>query len=154
MYDLTFRDKILKYKATVNTVPLIFVNEDFEEERGVFVPKGTVLEMVQDCLELMGEFYSMNSYTKQIETRPNRNRSSWDIWRHIIYICPEITIFQVMAALFENREGNMESLNCCDIERRVFRYRINGPDCVMNGESDEFDKKFSQWKYIDPSWTE
>ena len=106
--------------------PLIFSTGNCEE---IEIEKEDISlsELVEKVLDLTGQFYSLNSETKELETPPARNRSSFDIWRHVKYFNSDITIYQVMhvlADLIINKIRNETiSFFCPDIKRRIFIFK-------------------------------
>jgi len=87
-----------------------------------------------ECMIILTLYYSKflssyNSKTKVLETAPNKRRSVLDIWRHIIYFHPEISIFSVMAMLTSKRvKHKLFSTVCYSLGRRVFKLnnRVTG----------------------------
>lgn len=91
---------------------------------------------------------SEDSYTSEDGFQCNRNRwrSSLDIWRHIIYFKPEITILQVMNSLF-NIGDTLSGHFCDNIMRRVFRTKTYGRLSIS--ERDEYKLYWKDWNNID-----
>jgi hypothetical protein len=146
----------LKNGYVMSLAPLFF--EGYLSNVEEFDPnKYSVEDMIERTLELCKDHYSTNSETKDWETGPNRSRSSLDIWRHIKYYYPTITIFDVMHALYNMGKNDMEDQNlgglfCPDIRRRVFRLlRLESHgeyDRGFGWPSDEYGLKFNDWEDI------
>ena len=139
--------------------PLIF--EGYESNKEEFDPtKYSVEDMIERALELSKEYNSINSETDKFETYANRSRSSLDIWRHIKCYYLDITIFDVMNALYNLAvDKKLGGLFCPDISRRIFRLqRLEEKDCydeyiedsdVCGGwHKDEYGLGFINWKNI------
>lgn len=100
-----------------------------------------ILEHSETCCS------TYKSCTEDYETDADTFRSSLDIWRHVIYIKPEITIFQVMSAIWERRE-ELAGQYCYEIYRRVFK-KCTWGTIDDEYEEDEYGLTFEQWKDID-----
>lgn len=99
-------------------------------------------DVVYKILQLSRKYGSYNPHTKKVETDKGRNRSSLDIWRHVIYYRKRTSIYSVMKALYQLR-NDLEWLYCHDVERMVF--------CVDESEldtNDEYGLQFKDWKNI------
>lgn len=151
------RKKVENYlnNMWVSTEPLIF--EGYESRIEEFDPeKYSVEDMVERALELCKKYFSINSSSEEgnWETNPDRSRSSLDIWRHIKYYYPTITIFQVMNALYILGRERQEvgGLYCSDVGRRVFRLiRIEEEgdwESTFHWSPDEYGLGFNDWKDI------
>lgn len=130
------------------TSPLEFL--DYESNGEIIDPsKYSVEQMVERCLELIEHHSSMDSETGIIETFPARARSSLDIWRHIKYYYPDVTIFDVMNAMYNIGEKLVGHI-CHDIGRRVFKLKANKSDWGLNylDDEDEYGLTFHQWSDI------
>jgi hypothetical protein len=143
----------LKSGNVMSLAPLYF--EGYTSTKEEFDPeKYSVEDMIERTLELCKENWSVNSEDKDLETGPNRSRSSLDIWRHIKYYYPTITIFDVMHSLYimgRERE-EVGGLFCEDVNRRVFRLlRLELEDIYGTSFSwcgDEYGLDFDDWKDI------
>ena len=93
-----------------------------------------------------GKYASINTENKRIETHSNRWRSSIDIWRHVKYYKPEVTIFDVMNSLY-NMRNRLRGQYCHLIYRRTFKTSRGG--YIYDQErGDEYNLSFDQWKDI------
>lgn len=85
----------------------------------------SLIDSIIECLSLNKEFCS-TSQKGGLETDSNCNRSVIDIWRHLKYYNPELTIFEVMSCLYEyimsedEEEFRISTFICPNIGRRVF----------------------------------
>jgi hypothetical protein len=155
----TNRQKVLDYLSTVSTSPLYFHN--YKSTKEEFDPsKFTVEDMIKKVLTLSEEFLSM-SKENGYECSAQRWRSSVDIWRHIIYYYPDVTIFEVMKGIYDIRE-ECGGQYCYDVNRRVFKYKSgsernkrnstywdnNQPGSFSFHVSDEYNLYFADWKDI------
>jgi hypothetical protein len=89
-----------------------------------------------------------------LDTPPGKNRSVLDIWRHVKFYLPEVTIFDVMYTLTTIRDS-YKSFWCNNIKRRVFvdkfSENIYYKDYYRNdteNKMDEFNLPFFSWKTI------
>lgn len=93
-----------------------------------------------------------NSYNeKNMRTcYDDRWRSSLDIWRHVKFYKPDVTIFQVMNSLF-SLQDKLIGHYCEQIWRRVFRKKIGNSTSILRGlrERDEYNLTFYEWENID-----
>lgn len=106
--------------------------------------------LVRKVLEFSSQWYSYNTREEEIETRPHARRSALDIWRHCKYYSRDITIFDVMASLY-NQRSILCGQFCNQVERRVFRIKelVKGsPELRDVTTQDEFGLVFEQWKEI------
>ena len=136
-------EKVLDYIKNYNNDPLIFSTEveltqDLNSEN-----------LILECLKLTYNHGSLNNKNVR-ETSSARYRSSLDIWRHVKYYQPEITIFEVMRTLYKNREVLIGQY-CNFVHRRVFMYKINNNWYSMLSdkyEQDEYGLTFYKWRNI------
>lgn len=85
------------------------------------------------------------------ETFNGRSRSSLDIWRHIKYYLPEITLYDVMHSLYNIMQTHpIMSQYCNTIRRRVFNAQnsYNRPTNYSASVTDEYGLKFPDWKNV------
>ena len=106
-------------------------------------------ELVYDVLDKTQHYHSSKVGDSLYETDPGRVRSSLDIWRHVKYLKPEITIYQVMNTLFANRKDYVGQF-CGGVKRRVFICKENKPGWRLLGTDryDEYDLVFKEWETI------
>lgn len=113
----------------------------------------SIESMITRVLELSCEYYSVG-INGNPETSSNRFRSSLDIWRHIIYYYPQVTIFQVMKGLWDMKDS-LVGHYCPDVRRRVFKLKKScssnihlyyGPGSLHI--SDEYHSDFPDWENL------
>lgn len=112
--------------------PLYF--EGFKGTLNISLPLGS---QVQTVLQLMDEYPSYNVKTDKYETRSGANRSSLDIWRHIIHYNPKVKLYEVMRELAKQ---SCCTLFCFDIQRRVFF-----TDCTYWADKEHLDEYKLTW---------
>lgn len=81
----------------------------------------SIEDMILRVLELTKKYHSFNPSIGAIETDIGKYRSAIDIWRHIIYFFPDISIYDVMMGirnLWDQKKINGHY--CTTINRRVF----------------------------------
>lgn len=149
---LTNKDLVLRYINRRNKNSLIFCyfnGEDLDKTTSSLIELLPLDLLILECLKLSLSYCSKDSVNDKIETEPNKYRSSLDIWRHVIYFNPEITIFDVMESLYENR-GKLITHYCPDIKRRVFKLPRDHYFTSMNDEDclDEYELTFYDWENI------
>jgi hypothetical protein len=109
-----------------------------------------LLKPLEECLLKDSTTLIYNSYTK--ETSAGRNRSSLDLWRHLKFYLPEITIYDVMHSLYNLMQDKpIHSQYCYTVQRRVFNCRESGYTAPINygiQSKDEYGLLFSEWKNI------
>ena len=126
--------------------PLVF--EDFEGMLST-TKSGPLIELVENVLELTRKYRSflwLDGKQDSFETSAGRWRSVADIWRHIIYFRPEVTIFEVMETIYAHQEQFVGHF-CEDVMRRVFAVKSCGSRLYTEG-TDEFGFYFDTWKDI------
>jgi hypothetical protein len=79
----------------------------------------STVKLVTCILRHKEHYYSKNTVTKEVETSTGRHRSSLDIWRHVIFYKPEITLMEVMNILWNTRE-ELRYQMCNMLKKRVF----------------------------------
>jgi len=120
--DNELRKYVISYLNTVETSPLTFFSIDTGRQKKILNSNRTLWDKIERVLELadMCESHRKNSEGDFIyETSHGAIRSSVDIWRHIILQFPDITIFDVMNCLFENK-NKLYGNYCHDVKRLVF----------------------------------
>jgi len=145
---------ILEFKHPISSFYVNGEGEKRTKENEIKEEDG-LLEFVLKLIRLSSCNNSVNENEK-IETNYSRNRSSIDLWRHAKKFRPDISIFNIMSALFEishNRENKIVSQYCGTIHRRVFSY--TGSNSYSYGNiyhasyNDEYGLTFYDWKDID-----
>jgi hypothetical protein len=143
--DMTIiQDKVLGYVEN-NLHDTLYFDEGVK-------PKtiSSTKELVYNILE-MTEHYSSRAKNGQVETYPNRARSSIDIWRHALDVCPDITIFDVMKALYElaHDDEKLSTWICCTIDRRVFLTLSQDDSGLMEAwDEDEYGLRLTDWNKL------
>jgi len=95
----------------------------------------------------MTYYYRSKNINNWTETGINKWRSSLDIWRHTKFYKPEVTIFEVMEALY-NMSKYYVGHYCPDISRRVFKLKKNCDAFLQTEDRDEYGLYFYEWKNI------
>ena len=143
---MSFQQNVLDYINRNETDPLAFSGNTSNIEdrlRGL-----ETNDLVFRVLDLTRIYPSINSNGIK-ETSSGRNRSSLDIWRHCLLIVPEISIFQVMSALYNLCiEYEISEMYCPDIHKRVFYITKDCNDFYDVNHSDEYGLYFKDWKDI------
>jgi hypothetical protein len=123
--------------------------------------KQTLYDTVKQVLELAYNNASVNSKTKRMETSAGRLRSSFDIWRHVKSVKPDVSILEVMETLFTMKKI-LYFHYCGTVRRGVFRLlrreELANERMVKLAETRkmsarEYQNRFSEWKklrYVDP----
>ena len=150
--NMTNQDLVNNYLENNNITPLFF--SDYTGKEKKFSGKQDSLplsELIERILVNTGKFYSC---CNDVETTPNRWRSSVDIWRHVIYFQPDATIFEVMRILY-SMQNILFTRYCPNVRRRVFKLRSSLPENThwlygVNGVYflDEYGLNFTSWKKI------
>jgi len=159
LYLKTKKKRVNNYISDKDCSPLHFnlteaVAKRLLDER---VQDSSLDEKVFWALHRCKQFSSINKLGNT-ETRADKWRSSLDIWRHVIYRNPEITIFDVMTSLYD-QQGKLLSLCCNAINRRVFRtgigedFRVGAYGFKDKNIEDEYMLEFISWKNINRKLT-
>lgn len=113
-----FRQRIKEYLKSTDTSPLIF--SDYDSSNSSFDWKKASLEdAVRQVLELTMWNDSINSNGK-CETSYGKFRSSIDIWRHIKFFRPRVSLISVMKAIWKICP-TLRGQYCVDVHRVVFK---------------------------------
>lgn len=110
---------------------------------------------LHDCVELVLTYTQDNYSCRKLggilinDTYPDCTRSSIDIWRHILSIKPEVTIFEVMETMY-NMSDELVGQFCDSVDRRVFRLkkRMRGWILADTLDYDEYGLEFPDWRNI------
>jgi hypothetical protein len=117
-------------------------------KRQVVAGKITHKQLLKMILDNKDSYYSRNKDTKQIETQPGKHRSSVDICRHFKFYNESITLYDVMALLYEMKDDIRHQF-CSVIHKRVFDLDKRGDHYHRNEtDKDEYGLTFIQWKNI------
>jgi hypothetical protein len=141
------RENVKTFMEDVDISPLVFDGYDSPRKK---LNSTDVNAMVLRCLRLTIAYKSASVKMPLVEQcKENASRSVLDIWRHIIYYYPDITIFQVMNSLFDLVASSVvTTLYCNQIKRRVFFFSAY-PNYIRNRLSvDEFDLAIDDWRDI------
>lgn len=139
---------IEKFLDGKRVTPLVF--KDLELPEGVSSDT-PIKDLILWCLETSYWHKSVDTETGVVETRNGAARTSLDIWRHIKYINPDITLESVIKALWEmgTIDGTLKGHRCADIGRQVFKTSIQRPSWNMSGlSSTEYEYSFNQWNLL------
>jgi len=156
LYLKTKKKRVNDYLSDKDCTPLHFnltatVTRQLVNDK---IQEGSLDKKIIAVLNLSKRFKSINE-NGRIETPADKWRSSLDIWRHILYGNPDVTIFDVMDSLYKQQD-NLLSLYCNRIKRRVFRTRFNEDFRLAYGfmhkeAEDEYQLEFIHWKEINRS---
>lgn len=143
------KEKVIKYMDEWNmNHPLVF--KGYEPEKNPLEGLST-LSSVLEVLRLSGKYPSYLFFEGQIdgfETYQGCWRSVGDIWRHVVYFRPEITIFDVMDCIYENYEEFVGHY-CDTVGRMVFHpasfYDEEDFTGIYTQDGDEFGIGFDFW---------
>jgi len=110
----------------------------------------TVRGYVKTVISLAYSYNSVSSTETCVETYSGKLRSAIDIWRHIIDVRPETTIFEVMRAIYKLIQKNRLGGHYCSVvRRRVFwGIRLSNLNIYNEDVLDEFGLVFDDWKDI------
>jgi hypothetical protein len=139
---MTNEEKVLNYIKNFNSSPLYFYeNVQIEFNK---LKDSPLWECIERILELTEDYSSNRKIGERLvsETSANRTRSSFDIWRHILSIKPETTIFDVLREMYKN-QSELVGHYCSSVYRQVFRLRK-----IVNNLRDE------DWKLYTDNITE
>ena len=149
--------KIATYNSQQKLSPLYFskrasphVAIDIPERLIRLNPGGAVNKslLVMGILTMSAEFCSTRAENHLIETFPGKNRSVIDIWRHAIYVFPEIDITELMEEIhYLCDSGQVFGQYCSVVRRAVFRnFNLSYTD--MHFMSREYKISFNSWKNL------
>jgi hypothetical protein len=160
------RDRVNKYLNSnyVDSLSPLYFN-GYESPKDEFDPdKHSVEAMCKRMLQLTRSYPSFDEDTKELECSSGRNRSSLDVWRHIRYYYPQITIYDVMNALYNIDEENdgYYGFFCGNIKRRIFKMGVghrtvenqdwqrnfNRSGVFDRNNLDEYELFWNDWKDI------
>lgn len=125
---------VLDYIKPLDQSTLIF--RGFDDSK-VNVEKLSFDNIVELCVKLSEDHWSIIEETNEVECDPDRYRSSLDIWRHVKHFLPNATIFDVMHSLWDNKDSYIGQY-CCDIYRRVFKHKGNWSDELYYVDPDDY----------------
>jgi hypothetical protein len=137
------QQSVLDYVSGKDEVPLYFKGESLNEKLSEI---SDLNSLVEGILETTINYSSYNSRTNGHQCSSNRWRSVFDIWRHVKYFMPDVSILDVMSSLHEI-QSKLVGHYCDDVYRRVFRLK-RGSGVLSTVSDDEFGLYFKQWKNI------
>ena len=104
-------------------------------------------DLILEILSCLNYWYSANP-TEELETSPSSSRSAIDLWRHAKFFHPDISIYDVLHILYNNRD-KLKGHHCCTVYRQVFRLAKDMTNWNLNIDDEtEFGNYFSDWKDI------
>lgn len=123
------RQLVINFVKNNDSSDLMFRGVDKNDFSGL-----SLESLLKKILHLFYEYASINVENNLLETPSHCRRSAFDIWRHIKYFNPDITIFDVMHLLYKNYNRNsfLRGSYCSDIRRRVFIITDGGDDDFEN----------------------
>ena len=141
------KQQVLSYINTVDCSTLRFEENPINEIDTVVLINLPLDNLVLACLDLTDRLPSYNR--GKIETIPKKWRSVLDIWRHVRYFKPGVSIFETMEVLFRNKDLILQRV-CPTINRRAFTLAKNHKGYWYMGDRDrdEFDLTFELWENI------
>lgn len=146
--SISNEQKVLDYISKFNTSTLYF---NGLANGGEIKDNGDTETLIYKIIEATYYYCSTDS-KGSVETLPDRNRSSLDIWRHAKLYRPEITIFEVMRAIYNlgTVERTVVGCFCNNIHRRVTHIKLGRGSWVFNGKNqeDEYGLLIADWKNI------
>lgn len=149
---------VMEYVDYTHHEPLYFKDENVQKSLGD-IRGGSIELQIKWCLKLLETNGSYRKNSDPLlpfirETPSNRYRSSFDIWRHILSVKPETTIFEVLRGFFNIRD-DIWGQYCWDVERLVFHLisTEEDPDDYesideYSEENSEYDLEFYEWENI------
>ena len=152
---LTNEQKVMNYINSNPNDVLVFGGNPLTFSIEPELPKlDNVYDLVHEVIARANEFNSTNG-SGFIETSSGRRRSSIDIWRHIKGVLPEVTIFDVMRALYQYCIVDLKCgfFFCGGVRRNVFKNygRYSKEAGNLNTEKsrlDEYGIHIGDWEKI------
>lgn len=148
------KQTIEHYLSTFSNIakaPLIFSDGGYlhlpEDSKihGTRIKNYPLDKAVLHTLSMSFQYASYNSVNNIWETSTRRWRSSFDIWRHILFFKPKITLIEVMGEIY-NVRNELSGHYCPTVRRRVFNLLKNkGSRLYHNTSTDEYGLTFFQW---------
>lgn len=105
--------------------------------------------LVKDVVKLTNSNSSFLVDATSASTGKYRWRSSFDIWRHVLFFNKSFSLQEVMDSLYRNRNWYIGHW-CPDINRRVFKiaYSNDWDNISESYYIDEYGLKFDGWENI------
>ncbi len=140
------RGKVITYLRGRNKSPLHFMNSYLGEKIDIKnAERRSLIGLIIEILSYNEDYYSSGKGTKRKEYYDYR--TSLDIWRHVIYYRPEVTIFEVMKCIANNKEKFVGHI-CHEIDCRVFSNSIGESEPDDQDDFDEYGLMFKEWKLL------
>lgn len=153
------RQKVQEFLNEHDCSPLMF--EGYKSSKEEFISgEYSVESMVKRTMTLTKDFPSFTKDGENFESSNGKWRSVFDIWRHIIYYYPEVTIFDVMHVLYSIQD-ECGGQFCNSVDRRTFKLKaaynntswLNEQSNIYNLARDsfyidEFNLSWRDWKDI------
>jgi hypothetical protein len=140
---------VLDWAKGKDDSPLRFKNEDLNRK---LIKSASLNKLVFEILEAAHEenSYSADTFTIRPQCYAKKWRSVFDIWRHVKYFKPRITLVEVMNSLAEISD-DLVGHYCTTIHRRVFMSKRPRDGYTLNCtiSKDEFGLRLEEWKGID-----
>lgn len=154
--SLTPEEKVLRYLEKHSKEPLVFSKAssnpymlDLPPVHWPLVPPHDLCDAREMVWFIMREsLHRSSSYKKggRKQCRIYARRSSLDIWRHVIEFSPELSLFDIMRALYISE---YQRQFCTRVKKRVFRYSETSDFLTLRDNyPDEYGLVFSEWKNI------
>lgn len=156
------QEKVLNYLKDKDISPLHFKSPELY--RGDLNRlSGDMDDLLRFIMKVM-RYHDSFDKNDDYDTSSVRWRSSLDIWRHVIYYFPNITIFSVMKSLYNIRE-ECGGQYCTTVHRRTFKLKVepsekywsnqvvpthgNPPRYLYGDEIDEYGLIWFDWENIE-----
>lgn len=149
------RERVNSKIANVDKFPrdaVLFWNSDKEREAKILRAKDrSVEELVMAALKLTLKYDSRRVSDGLLLCSRGRRRSAWDLYMHVHRFREDVTLFQVMSAIF-SLQDELRIQICSMIHRRVIRLPLEenreGPTLLHSSKEDEFGISFRWWNEI------
>lgn len=136
--------------------PLYFMDyvlRDASNLLGISFHNGTLCNKIKTVLLLSerGSTYHKkhSENDRAYQSQQGKRRSSFDIWRMLRGLDVEVTLLEVMEAIYD-LGGQVFSNVCSNVGRRVFTRTVNNNGYAL-GMFDEYGLKFEHWQNISGS---
>lgn len=140
-YKLELRRKVANYLRGCNVSPLKF--NGYDSPKDEFDPsKFSVVDVIIRVLELTRDHTSLIAENGAFQCRADASRSVLDIWRHIRYYYPTISLFEVMRNM--HKVKGLGGLFCTTVMRQVFNFY----EGFYTDAKTEFDIMFDEWRLL------
>lgn len=140
--DIENRRKVANYLKGRDITPLRFEGYESPANEAKDSPLKKIIER---CIDLTTDYRSIDQYD-DVETREDADRSVLDIWRHIRYYYPNISLLSVMRNM--HKVTGLVGHYCPTIKRQVFNTKKNRPEYYFFDDMNEFGIPFEDWKRL------